>query len=129
MLRFVLICCGGAAGTGARYLLGGWIAKATGSSFPFGTLVVNVLGSFAIGVIMVVALRTGSLSDTTRVVLTTGVLGGFTTYSTFNYETLEYVKQGAWAWGASNIVATFLGCLVAGAIGSWLGLALARPAG
>jgi CrcB protein len=129
MLRFVLICCGGAAGTGARYLLGGWIARATGASFPFGTLGVNAIGSFAIGLLMVFSLRTGSISDTTRVVLTTGVLGGFTTYSTFNYETLELVKQGAWAWGALNVAATVLCCLAAGALGSWLGLVLARGAG
>jgi CrcB protein len=128
MLRFVLICCGGAFGTGARYLLGGWIARAMGPSFPFGTLSVNLIGSFLIGCIMVFSLRTGSVSDTTRMVLTTGVLGGFTTYSTFNYETLEYFKAGAWTWGALNMAATGLCCLVAGVLGSWLGLVLARGA-
>jgi len=129
MVRFLLICCGGAAGTGARYLLGGWIARTAGGSFPWSTLVINVSGSFAIGVIMAAALRTGAMSETTRIVLTTGVLGGFTTYSTFNYETLELVKQGAWAWGVLNAAMTFAGCLAAGALGSWLGLSLTRNVG
>lgn len=129
MLRFVLVCCGGALGTGARYLLGGWIARTMGTTFPLGTLSVNLIGSFAIGVIMVVGLRTNSLSDMTRVVLTTGVLGGFTTYSSFNYETVEYVRQGAVAWGVLNVLATFAGCLLTGILGVWLGAVIARGAG
>ena len=84
MARLLWICLGGAVGTGARYLLSGWLLRWLGPAFPYGTLAVNVLGSFLMGVLMHLALSTGSFSPTLRLTLTTGVLGGFTTYSTFN---------------------------------------------
>ena len=119
--RFLLICAGGALGTGARYALGAWLMTVTKSSFPLGTLAVNVIGSFAIAVVTVAAARAGAMSDTTRLVLTAGVLGGFTTYSSFNQETLEYLRHGAWMPGAVNVIATGVGCLVAGVLGLWAG--------
>ncbi|HET9209989.1 MAG TPA: CrcB family protein, partial [Thermoanaerobaculia bacterium] len=88
MARFLWICLGGAAGTGARYLLSGWLLRAAGPGFPWGTLAVNVIGSFLLGLILQVSLTTTLISPTLRLALTTGVMGGFTTYSTFNYETL-----------------------------------------
>jgi len=117
MARFLWICLGGAAGTGARYLMSGWVLQRLGGSFPYGTLSVNVLGSFLLGVLMQVALMTALLPPTLRLALTTGALGGFTTYSTFNYETLQYFQDGAWLFGFLNILATVLGCLIAGALG------------
>jgi CrcB protein len=122
MTRFFWICLGGAAGTGARYLLSGWVLAALGPAFPYGTLAVNTVGSFLLGVIMHVALTTRLLAPTLRLALTAGVLGGFTTYSTFNYETLESFRAGAWTIGIANVVVTVVGCLLAGAAG----LALAR---
>ena len=89
MTRFLWICVGGAAGTGARYLLSGWALATLGASFPWGTLAVNVLGSFLLGLLMQVGITTSLLSPTLRLALTTGVMGGFTTYSTFNYETIR----------------------------------------
>lgn len=124
MTRFLWICLGGAAGTGARYLLAGWL-RATGPGFPWGTLVVNVIGSFLLGVVMQVALTTDLISPTLRLGLTTGVLGGFTTYSTFNYETLQYLQQNAWLAAFANLVATVLACLAAGALGVAAGRLLA----
>jgi CrcB protein len=123
MLRFVLICCGGACGTGARFLLGSWVARASQSTFPFGTLTVNLLGSFAIGLVMAIAMRSGSMSETTRIVLVTGVLGGFTTYSAFNYETIELIRGGAPGLGLLNVGATLAGCLVVGTLGAYVGTA------
>jgi CrcB protein len=82
MTRFVLICCGGAVGTGARYLLGGLAVRWLGPEFPYGTLIINVLGSFLIGVVQHVGLSTLWVPDTLRLVLAVGVMGGFTTYST-----------------------------------------------
>ena len=117
MPRFLWICLGGAAGTGARYLMSGWVLQRLGGSFPYGTLSVNVLGSFILGVLMQAALTTDLLAPTVRLSLTTGVLGGFTTYSTFNYETLQYFQEGARLFGILNILATVLGCLIAGALG------------
>jgi CrcB protein len=122
MTRFLLVCLGGAIGTGARYLTAVWAASAFGVSFPFGTLIVNTVGSFAIAFLMQMASATEILSPDLRLMLTTGVMGGFTTYSTFNYETTGYFREGAWAVGLVNIGATLIGCLAAGLAG----LALAR---
>jgi len=115
--RFFLVCLGGAAGTGARYLLGGWVQRAWGTTFPYGTLVVNLLGSFVIAVVMHLSLGKGIISPELRVVLTTGVLGGFTTYSSFNFETTRLLQEGALGLGLLNVGATLFGCLVAGVLG------------
>ena len=122
MDRFLLICLGGAVGTGARYLIAIGAPRLVGTSFPYATLTVNVLGSFLLGAIMHVGLSTNLMTPGMRLVLTTGVMGGFTTYSTFNYETMEYLREGAFWMAALNVAATVLLCLLAGA----LGLALAR---
>jgi CrcB protein len=111
VLRFVLICLGGAAGTGARYLLSGWTARALGPSFPYGTLAVNLLGSFFLAGLMYVGTESNALSPTVRLTLTTGVMGGFTTYSTFSYETMKYFEEDAWRIGSFNVFVTVLGCL------------------
>lgn len=104
MTRFLLVCLGGALGSGARYLVG--------ISLPQGTLIVNLAGSFLIALAME-SMRPTDL----RLMLVTGVLGGFTTYSAFNYETLAYFRQGAWGAGLLNVAATLFGCLAAGAAG------------
>ena len=117
MARFLWICLGGAVGTGARYLLSGWLLRTAGPGFPWGTLAVNVLGSFLLGLIMQVAVATDLLPPTLRLTLTTGVMGGFTTYSTFNYETLQYLQQNDWLMGALNLAVTVVACLAAGALG------------
>ena len=118
MSRFALICLGGAIGTGARYLTVLWAASAFGPAFPFGTLIINIAGSFLLGFLM----QLGATSP----VLTTGVMGGFTTYSTFNYETTNYFRIGAWVLGAANIAATLVGCLAAGLAGIALAKILMR---
>jgi len=120
--RFLWICAAGAVGTGARYLMSGWALAVLGAGFPYGTLAVNVLGSFAIGFVMQVGLATSLLSPTLRLTLTTGFLGGFTTYSSFNYETIRYLQDGAWRLAAANVAVTLVVCLVAGIAG----VALAR---
>jgi CrcB protein len=122
--RFLWICLGGAVGTGARYALSGWALRVLGPTFPYGTLTVNVAGSFLIGVLMQIGLTTRIMPPTLRLALTTGVLGGFTTYSSFNYETVRYLQDAAWLYGLLNIAATVLGCLAAGfaglAVGRWM---------
>jgi len=117
MGRLFLISLGGAAGTAARYLLSVGLLRALGPAFPYGTLAVNVIGSFLLGAIMQAGLDTTLLSPTARVVLGTGVMGGFTTYSTFNYETLQYLQAGAWAMAGLNVALTLCVCLAAGAVG------------
>jgi CrcB protein len=122
--RFLWICLGGALGTGARYLLSGWLLRAAGPGFPWGTLAVNVLGSFLLGLIVQVALAT-DLAPTLRLTLTTGVMGGFTTYSTFNQETLQYLQRSDWLLGFANLAVTVVTCLIAGALGFFAGRMLA----
>ncbi len=116
MVRFLWICLGGAIGTGACYLISGWAAR-LGAFFPYGTLAVNLIGSFSIGAIMHVALTTTILSPDLRVVLAVGVMGGFTTYSGFNFETLQYLREGAWFLGILNVVVMVGACLAAGIAG------------
>jgi CrcB protein len=120
--RFLLVCLGGAFGTGARYLFGGWAQRALGTAFPYGTLIINMVGSFLLAVIMYWSLEVGLIPANARIVLATGVMGGFTTYSTFNYETLKLLQVGSLGTGALNLIATVVGCLVAGV----LGLAVAK---
>ncbi|WP_433936278.1 fluoride efflux transporter CrcB [Sorangium cellulosum] len=117
MERLFWIGLGGAAGTLARYGLTTWCIQRFGAGFPYGTLAVNVLGSFFLGVIMQVAASTELLSPTLRLGLSTGVMGGFTTYSSFNYETLRLFEDRTWVMGALNVVVTLVGCLVAGVLG------------
>jgi len=125
MSRFLLVCLGGAAGTGARYLVGVGAGRWLGSGFPWGTLIVNLVGSFLIGAVMELGIRFGAIPAELRIFLTTGVMGGFTTYSSYNYELLGYLQRGAWALGALYFAATVAGCLAAGL----LGLAAARLLG
>src|SRR4051812_1904247 len=87
MVRFLLVCLGGAAGTGVRYLIGLWAGQRLGAGFPYATLIVNLAGCFLLSLVMHVALATASFPVNLRFALTTGFMGGLTTYSTFNYET------------------------------------------
>ena len=124
MSRFLCICLGGAAGTGARYLLSGWALATFGGSFPWGTVAVNVIGSFLLGVIVSAADAMPALSPTMRLALTTGVMGGFTTYSAFNQETVQFLQAGAWRLALGNVALTLVLCLAAGFAGVALGRAL-----
>ncbi|HEY8076309.1 MAG TPA: CrcB family protein [Labilithrix sp.] len=119
MTRFLLICLAGAIGTGTRYLVSLAAAKWLPLGFPFGTLTVNVVGCFLIASVMQAALMSSSFSDTLRLTLTTGFMGGLTTYSSFNFETTKFFREGAWATGATYLLATFVGCLLAGLAGTW----------
>jgi len=123
--RLLLVCLGGAAGSGARYLVGVGLGRWLGTGFPWGTLAVNILGSFLLGAVMELGLRFGAIPADLRLFLATGVMGGFTTYSSFNYELLGYAERGAWAAGALYLGTTVAGCLAAGL----LGIAAARLLG
>jgi CrcB protein len=117
MSRFLLVCVGGAIGTGIRYVVAITGPRLWGTAFPYGTLAVNIVGSFLLGAIMHVGFATNLISPTMKVVLASGIMGGLTTYSTFNYETLEYVSQGAFGLAGLNLVVTVTLCLLAGALG------------
>jgi len=125
-MRFLLICLGGAFGTGARYGVQILAVRWMGSSFPYGTLAVNVLGSILIGLVNEVAFTTSLIPTTVRVMLTIGVMGGFTTYSSFSFETLELAKDGAWLGAGVNVLLNTALCLAGCGLGIALGRLLAR---
>jgi CrcB protein len=117
MARFLWVCVGGAIGSGARYLVAVASAALFGPSFPWGTLAVNLVGSFFIGAIMEIAAATDWIPPTARLFLTAGVIGGLTTYSSFNFETVRFVREGAWRLAGANFAATAIGCFLAGLAG------------
>jgi CrcB protein len=124
----LLVCLGGALGSGARFLLSVGAARVLGTAFPFGTWLVNLIGCFAMGLVMQIATSAAPLSPLFQTALTAGVLGGFTTYSSFNQEVTTLFKGGAWGLGAAYVLATLVGCLGLGALGAWVGRALVPPA-
>jgi fluoride exporter len=117
MERLLWICLGGAVGTGARYLVSVWAARTLGLGFPWGTLIVNVVGCFLLGAVMHLALHSASMSPTLRLTLTSGFLGGLTTYSSFNYETTKLFQDGMTMVAVANFGATLAGCFAAGVLG------------
>ena len=122
MQRFLWVCFAGALGTGLRYGIGLWVGQRFESPFPAATLIVNLVGCVLIAFVMQLALRLTTFPPDLRVMLTTGFMGGLTTYSAFNYETTRLWLAGARRLALLNLGVTVVGCLVAGLIG----LALAR---
>lgn len=119
MARFLWICLAGAIGTGARYLVSAYATRLFGASFPVGTLAVNLLGSYLLAAIMYVGLETSLISPTLRIALTIGLMGGFTTFSSFSFETLRYLQEGALMVGLVNALANVVGCIFACFLG-WI---------
>jgi CrcB protein len=119
MATYLWIAFGSALGGIARYACSGFAAKVLGASFPWGTLLVNVSGSLAIGFIATLASPDGRvfLPGDSRAFILIGVLGGYTTFSSFSLETLNLARDGEWLWAAANVVLSVLACLAA----VWLG--------
>lgn len=117
----LLVAAAGAAGSVARYLVGVGLARA-GERVPFATLTVNILGAFAIGVVMGIFATRGELDSRARIALTTGFLGGFTTYSAFAYETVTMIERRELLTASLYVSAT----LVVAALACWGGLLAAR---
>lgn len=117
-MTFVWVFVAGGFGSLLRYLTGTAAGRAFGTEFPYGTLIVNVVGCFLIALV----LRVGSTSLTpeTRLILAVGVLGGFTTYSSFNYDTLRFATEGELGKAAVYFAVTTLGCAAAGLGGLWI---------
>ena len=122
MERLFWICLAGALGTGTRYLIGLWAGQRLGASFPYGTFIVNLTGCFLIAVVVQVAMNTATFSPTLRLALTTGFMGGLTTYSSFAYETTRLAQDGAIGAALVNFGLTTLACFAA----VLLGLAVAQ---
>lgn len=121
-LRWLVVMAGGALGALGRYAVSGWVARLTRQSpFPYGTLTVNVAGALVLGFLMS-ATTSGrlGLSQSTRILLGVGMLGAFTTFSTFTYETVEAARAGDLRGAVLNVVVS----LVLGLSACWLGLKL-----
>jgi len=124
MIRHLLVFLGGGAGALVRYIAGTAIMQRFGGSFPLGTLVINVTGSFLIGILMTFLTERLELSPNWRFLLVIGFLGGYTTFSSFEYETVQAVRQGAAGTGLLNVLIS----VVAGYAAVWLGIAVGARA-
>ena len=102
----MLVGLGGAIGSVLRYLTSVFAAHWLGDQFPYGTLIVNLVGSFAIGLVHQVGSDTLLIPDNLRLFLTTGIMGGLTTYSAFSYETARLMETNAWTLAWLNIAVT-----------------------
>jgi CrcB protein len=111
------VALGSAIGGVARYLVGGWVQERAGTTFPVQTLLINVSGSFLLGLVQRYALETTALSPEVRTMFTIGVLGGYTTFSTFSYETLRLVEDGDWRRASAYILLSVVLSVAAALVG------------
>lgn len=118
------IAVGSAIGGVSRYLLGGFVQRVLESTFPVGTLLINLTGSFLLGAILRYGVETPTLSPEVRGFLTIGFCGGYTTFSTFSYETAALLEDGEWARAGMYVALS----VVLSLVGTFLGFALAREA-
>lgn len=113
---------GGGVGTVFRYWLSGSVYRFVGPTFPYGTLLVNVTGCLLIGFLMAVFEGRFVVQPLLRIFLTIGVLGGFTTFSTFSYETISLFHEGSALVGLANVLFSVSGCLLA----TWCGTVIGK---
>lgn len=121
MDRYLMVLLGGAAGSLARYALGIAIMSRAGVRFPLGTVAINITGSFLIGLLMTLLTERFHPHPNIRLLLVVGFLGGYTTFSSFEWETFGLVRDGARWLGLLNV----LGSVILGYFAVWLGAALA----
>jgi CrcB protein len=122
MERFLLISIGAILGANARYWVGDWAAQRWGSAFPLGTLLINLSGSFVLGLFITLATERFMLDPRWRTFFAIGFLGAYTTFSTYTYESMNLINQGQWLAGLANL----LGSALLGALAVFLGIALGR---
>ena len=118
----LIVFVGGGVGAALRYWMTGGVYRVLGAAFPYGTLLVNIIGSVLIGFCMAFFDERFVVQPALRLFFTIGVLGGFTTFSTFSYETIALLQEGSWWLGTVNILGSVLMCLA----GCWIGGVLGR---
>jgi len=116
MPPLLLAMVGGAVGSGARFLFGKWALAALGPNYPWGTLGVNLIGGFLMGVLVGMLARSGG-SEQARVLLGVGVLGGFTTFSAFSLDAMNMIERGGWAMAVGYALVSVIGAISALAVG------------
>ena len=124
-MEYLLVGVGGFLGANARYVLGGLIAEHLGAGFPYGTLVVNLTGSLAIGVVLVLLAERLTADPAWRLLLVVGFLGGYTTFSSYTFEALLLAEAGLWARALWYV----LGSNLLGLAAAFAGMMLARSVG
>jgi CrcB protein len=120
--RTLIVGAGGFVGAALRYAVGGLVSRALRPDFPWGTVVVNVSGCFLIGLLAALTEERAPVTPATRLFLMVGILGGYTTFSTFGYETMSLVREGSHGLAAANAV----GQVLVGLAGVWAGMVVAR---
>jgi len=121
LMKCLVVGIGGFIGANARYLVGMWVQNKWGASFPYGTFVINITGSFILGLFAALTLKY-AWNDHWRLLIAVGFVGAYTTFSTFEYESLMLVSEGAWGRALVNI----LGSVVLGFAAAFLGVVAAR---
>ncbi len=121
-MSIISIAIGGAAGSLCRYGMSNGIYLLLGRSFPYGTLAVNILGSFVMGIVYILMIERASISEELRAGITIGLLGAFTTFSAFSIETINLIESGEILKAGLNILFSVTLCVV----GCWLGMNLSR---
>ena len=119
-MEYLVIGIGGFLGANARYLVAGWAAQRFGTTFPYGTFIINVSGSFILGLFLVVVQERTFIHPNYRLFFAVGFLGAYTTFSTFTYESLRLLQDGSILLGLTNIFAS----VVIGLLGVVLGVVL-----
>lgn len=124
MDKVLWISIGAVLGANLRYWVGDWAAQRFGSGFPYGTLLINLSGSFLLGLIVSMSMENFIIDPRLRLLLTIGFLGSYTTFSTYAYESIALISQGQWGMGLFNLLgSSLLGGLFA-ILGIWLGKVL-----
>ncbi len=122
MLQTIAIAAGGAVGALMRFWASNGVYALLGRGFPYGTLSVNVIGSLAMGFLYVMFLERMAVEPEVRAALLVGLLGAFTTFSTFSIETLNLIEQAEYSKALLNMILSVVGCVVA----AWIGLKIGR---
>lgn len=132
-IAYLWVAIGGAVGSVGRYWITGVVAAKFGETFPLGTIVINVSGSFLIGILAAFTSPDGRMSPQSRVMTTQllmiGVCGGYTTFSSFSLQTLRLVQEREWLYAGGNVVLSVVLCLVAVWLGYVLGIAFGSMKG
>lgn len=121
MEKFLLISAGAVFGANARYWMGVWSAEKWGSSFPIGTLIINITGSFLLGLFMTLATERFLVDPRMRLLVTVGFLGAYTTFSTYTFESIALLQKGQWALGFVNLLGSAILGLASVGLGVYLG--------
>ena len=122
MIQTLAIAGGGAVGALLRFWVSTWVYARLGRDFPWGTLVVNVAGSLLMGLLYILLIERLSFPPVWRAALLVGLLGAFTTFSTFSLETLNLIEDGALFKALMNVLLSVVMCL----LGAWLGILFGR---